>query len=298
MKQEFYVKQGRLITVNEWKQGIADFRERAGQKQGSEQELRKSLLDSIKQRLPGTRFGIMFSGGLDSSLIALIARKEKKDFVCYTAGYKDKNTKKPEDMEYAERAAEQLGLRLKTRVFDTSSAHRLFQRTAGLLGKKLVNVVNLGVGSVELACAEMAEKDNINILFSGLGSEEIFAGYHRHKKAADKHEECWQGLMNMYERDLLRESAIALGKDMRFLTPFLDKELIITAMRIGAEHKIRGAVSKVILREAAEEIGLPRSIAWRGKRAAQYGSRLDKAIGRLAKKHGLEYKKDYVKSLE
>ena len=159
-------------------------------------------------------------------------------------------------------------------------------------------MVNVGVGSVELACIEMAKQDNIKFLFTGLGSEEIFAGYERHKLAKDKQAECWKGLTVMYERDLLRDMAIATKQGIFFSTPFLDKELIGVAMRIPDKFKIDDFNAKIILREIAEELGLPQEIAWRGKRAAQYGSRIDKAISKLAKKQGFEYKKDYLKSLE
>jgi asparagine synthase (glutamine-hydrolysing) len=143
----------------------------------------------------------------------------------------------------------------------------------------------------------MAKKDRVKFLFSGLGSEELFAGYHRHRLAKDKQGECWQGLLNMYERDLLRDSAVASAARVSLITPFLDERLIATAMRIPAKHKMSDEHSKLILRQAAQDLGLPKEFAWRGKKAAQYGSRLDKAISKLARKKGFKLKKDYLKSL-
>jgi asparagine synthase (glutamine-hydrolysing) len=143
----------------------------------------------------------------------------------------------------------------------------------------------------------MAKKDNVNFLFSGLGSEELFAGYQRHKLAKDKQAECWQGLLNMYERDLLRDNAISSATKVALLTPFLDEQLISAAMRVPAKYKIDDSGSKLILREIAQDLRLPKDIAWRGKRAAQYGSRLDKAIDKLARKNGFKLKKDYLNNL-
>ena len=143
----------------------------------------------------------------------------------------------------------------------------------------------------------MAKKGNIKHLFSGLGSEEVFAGYQRHKDAENKQAECWKGLFSMYERDLLRDVAIAKNEKITFSTPFLDKELIGVAMKISDKLKIGDKNAKIILRETAEELGLPKEIAWRKKKAAQYGSKFDRAILRLARRNGFKYKKDYLNSL-
>ena len=302
MKQEFYIKDNKLISKKEWDKTITNMKdsikEEFENKNKSKQVLANELVKAIESRLPEERFGILFSGGIDSSLIALIAKKAGKNFICYTVGFMDKGTKEPEDVIYARRAAAEIGVELKVRIISLEQAQELFEKTVGALGAELNNVVNVGVGSVEVACIEMARKDGIKYVFGGLGSEEIFAGYQRHKQARDKQEECWRGLKNMYERDLLRDYAIAEHEGIQFSTPFLDKELIGVAMKIPGKFKIDDEQAKIILREAAQELGLPKEIAWRGKRAAQYGSRLDKAISKLARNKGFDYKKDYLKSLE
>src|SRR3989338_2010006 len=129
----------------------------------------------------------------------------------------------------------------------------------------------------------------------GLGSEEIFAGYERHDRAKDINKECWQGLKQMWGRDLVRDFALAKSLGITVKTPFLDKELIKYAMMLPGSWKIVKDEKKVILREIAEEF-LDR-FAWRKKKAAQYGSCFDKAIGKLAKKNGFQFKKDYLESL-
>jgi asparagine synthetase B (glutamine-hydrolysing) len=68
-------------------------------------------------------------------------------------------------------------------------------------------------------------------------------------------------------------------------------------MSVSDKLKINEEFVKVVLREVSEDLGLSKTIAWRKKRAAQYGSRLDKAIDKLAKREGFEFKKDYLDSL-
>ncbi|MBN2459532.1 asparagine synthetase B [Candidatus Woesearchaeota archaeon] len=309
MAEEFYLIGGCLISKSEWEGKINHIQESILEEVEDKGKARRMIAQEVQravgERIPeGKKFGVMFSGGVDSSLIALIAKKAVesagKDFICYTLGFQDNKSKEPEDVEFAIQAAKELGLKLRTKVLSLNQAEALVKRTAKILGPGLNNAVNVGVGGVVLGCVEMAKEDGISYLFSGLGSEEIFAGYHRHKLAKDKQVECWQGLLAMYDRDLLRDNAIARATGTSLLTPFLDEKLIASAMSVPGSLKMNDkhhGNSKLILREAAEGLGLPEKIAWRGKRAAQYGSRLDKAIEKLAHNNKLKYKKDYLKSL-
>jgi asparagine synthase (glutamine-hydrolysing) len=301
MLSEFYLRNKMLISSQEWEKKILSIKnsvtEDLQDKKKAKTALTSELLRAMKERLPDEPFGVLFSGGVDSSLIALLAKRAGKDFTCYTLGFQDNDSKEPEDIMSAIRAAKELGLNIKTRTLGLKESEELIKKTAKILGPELNNVVNVGVGGVVLGCIDIAKKDDVTYLFSGLGSEEIFAGYQRHKLAQDKQAECWQGLLHMYERDLLRDAAISSEAKVHLLTPFLDERLIATAMRVPAKFKINDKESKLILREIAEELKLPKDIAWRAKRAAQYGSRLDKAIDKLARKNGFKLKKDYLKSL-
>lgn len=100
----------------------------------------------------------------------------------------------------------------------------------------------------------------------------------------------------MWQRDLARDAALGKNLGINVRVPFLDDELIKAAMGIPGEKKINSQHKKLILREIAEELGLPKEIAWRQKQAAQYGSGFDKAMEKLAKKVGMS-KSEYVKSL-
>ena len=143
-----------------------------------------------------------------------------------------------------------------------------------------------------------AKKDKIKNVLGGLGSEEIFAGYERHLKAKDKHKECWDGLKNLYERDLSRDIAVSKALNINILCPFLDKELIKYAMQIDSSLKITDQEKKIILRETAVYLGLEKEFAFRKKLAAQYGSGFHKAIDKLARKNGFKLKQDYLNSLK
>lgn len=264
-------------------------------------EVKRLVEHAVKERIKDNEpIGIFFSGGLDSSLIAAICKKNNIKFTCYTVGFQDGNMEIPEDVKHAKEVAKFLNLtdeEFKTKVFNIKEAEEIINKTSKILknipkNENINPIVNLGVGSVEVAAYSISKKERF--FFSGLGSEELFAGYERHKNTPTN-QECFNGLLKMYERDLLRDSAISSASGFSFLTPFLDKELIKYSLRIPIDYKINEKGSKMILRKAA--VVYLKKFSERPKKAAQYGSSFDKAITKLASKKGFKTKKEYYESL-
>ena len=292
---ELWLKNKKLVPEKEWVLTIEDLqsKERIKDKKIAKKQLRKLFVEAVERRLPPGRFGGFFSGGVDSGLIASICKFLKRDFVCYAVGFQDSETKEPEDITEAKKVAKVLGLKLKFKIYTLKEVEIIIKKVVEILkpvGK--TDVVNVGVGAVVLAARELGKKEKV--FLGGLGSEEIFAGYERHK-VKDVNEECWQGLKKMWSRDLVRDFNLAKKSEIRVGTPFLDEELIKYAMQLPGKWKLSEVEKKIILREVAEEfLG---EFAWRKKKAAQYGSCFDKAIGKLAKQKGFKLKKDYLGSL-
>ncbi|MBU0757766.1 MAG: asparagine synthase C-terminal domain-containing protein [Nanoarchaeota archaeon] len=283
-----------LIDKEKWIENIQALRTDTILKDKSKiiQSLSDKIITAVKSRAPKEHFGILFSGGVDSTLIAFLCKKLQLDFTCYTVGLANST-----DLENALITANRLSLPIKAKLISLEEAEKIIKKTVRILGKEYTNVVNIGVGAVVVACIEMAKEDNISTFFSGLGSEELFAGYHRHEESDDINAECWNGLVQMWERDLVRDSLISKEYKIKIETPFLDRELIRYAMQIPSELKIKDNIKKFILREAAISLGLDREFSFRPKKAAQYGSNFDKAILKLAKKNKLKYKKEYLDML-
>ncbi|MBU2589747.1 MAG: diphthine--ammonia ligase [Nanoarchaeota archaeon] len=249
------------------------------------------LEEAIKKRVPEQKIGLLFSGGLDSVMIALIMKRKGIDFTCYTAAVDEE----AEDLIYAKKSAELLGFNLKTKVISLEECEEYLKQVVPLI--ETSNVTKVGVAlTFHVACA-MAQKDKVKVIFSGLGSEEIFAGYERHRKSQDVNQECISGLRFLYERDTYRDDIITMNSNLELRVPFLDKKLIAYALRIPSQYKIKNGVEKWILREIALGYGLDKELANRKKKAAQYGSKFDKAISKLSKKHGFKYKSDYLRSI-
>ncbi len=305
---ELFIRNGALVSRQEWESKIDSLNALAAatdapataaasgaDKREAVALVKDCIVPAVAERAEyagakSGKFGVMFSGGVDSSLIAFLCAKLGHKFACYTVGFG--NSK---DVAAARLASELLGFELKARVFSLEEVEGIVRAVLPALEKTgSVDVVNIGVASVAYAAALAAKKDGVSFLFSGLGSEEVFAGYQRHEKAADINKECWAGLRAMWQRDLLRDCAVSVLSGVSFLTPFLDEKVIVSAMRIPGHCKIRGSEKKVVLREAAVQLGLPESVAFRKKIAAQYGSGFDAALAKLAKRKGFKRKSDFA----
>ncbi|RLE44417.1 diphthine--ammonia ligase [Candidatus Woesearchaeota archaeon] len=259
-------------------------------------KLRRLIRKAIKKRVPDEKFGLLFSGGIDSTVIAKELLDMGYSFQCYCAYFKHRSLKTPEDLIFAKKAAEELELKLKIIPLNLSQVENALRHTVSLIED--TDVTKNAVGLTFYAACKKAKADGCKVIFSGLGSEEIFAGYMRHKKAksADINIECLSGLINIYERDLYRDNVISAYHNLELRLPFLDQELVRFALRIPGKLKLKNGIEKYILRKAYQDI-LPDFVVWRKKKAAQYGSLFLKAIKKLAKKYNFRYMKDYLKNI-
>ncbi len=309
MKPEFFIKNGELISEDKWIEIINTFKvnpkdELTDSEEAITKKLRSMVDEAIKERVEGIdSVGVCFSGGLDSSYIAAICKKIKVNFTCYSVGFHDGNFKEPEDISVAKEIARHLKLsddEFKYKLFTLKEIEPIIKKTRKILANipecnssDIQTVVSTEVGSVEMAAYSISK--NERVFFSGLGSEEIFAGYDRHRKNP-VNEECYNGLVHMYGRDLLRDTAIPEASGFAFSTPFMDDKLIKYALSIPIKYKINDDGSKLILRKAAEPyLG---KYSQRPKKAAQYGSMFDKAIAKLAQINGFKRRVTYLESFK
>jgi diphthine-ammonia ligase len=264
----------------------------------SYEELKKQtlelFLESLRLRIPHTtqKVGVLFSGGIDSTFIAFCLQKLQIPFTCYTGALVDDSTQEADDLVMSKKIANDLGFDLKVATLNLDQTHEYLKQVIPVIESS--NVIKVGVALPFFIACEKAKEDGVRVMFSGLGSEEIFAGYQRHEQSANINQECVSGLRKMYERDLYRDDVLTMHHSIELRLPFLDTELISYALTIPSHYKIKDDIKKLILRDIAKDYGLPHEYANRPKKAAQYGSRFDKAIEKLARKHSFELKSQYL----
>jgi len=258
-----------------------------------EKQLIGLLTNAVSKRIPDKTFGILFSGGIDSTLLAFISKKLGLRPILYTAALSEPGMQEAPDLKYAKRIAKALDLNLKIKTIPVKDVEKYLKKIIPLIED--TKVTKAGVALTLFLALEQAKKDKIKVIFSGLGSEEIFAGYERHKKSYDINRECISGLLKLYERDTYRDDVISMYNSIELRLPFLDKALVDYSLKIPGKYKLSEKGSKLILRDIAKLIGLEKEFAERKKVAAQYGSRFIKAIQKLTKNNKLKYMSEYLR---
>ena len=247
-----------------------------------------TLVAAVKKRLTGlneSQIGVIFSGGIDSVLIAKLLQQEGVGIVCYCTGMADSS-----DIVAAMAVARDLGLELKTTIIDENMVR-------DILPEVIRNVEESGLLQVEVAipmylAAKLAAEDDIRVMFTGQAADELFAGYPWYNDVLDEsgylrlHEKLWEDLNMSYTDTLEREDKLTMAHSIELRAPYLDRDVINTAMRISPKLKLNGkkdALRKRVHRQAAVELGVPAYLAFRKKDPAQSGSGIHGIITNIAK---------------
>lgn len=250
--------------------------------------IKNLFLEAVKKRLPKGKVGLLLSGGVDSTMVAAALKHLEKDFTAYTAGIQHGNVNKPRDLQQAEKVAEKMDINLKTRDVTLGEVKSTIPKLTNWLST--TNTVKLGVALPIHFSLEQGGDEKV--CFSGFGSEQLYAGYARQQGYLNK--ECLSDLRGIFHEDLYRDNVISFRNSRELRLPFLDEDLVRHALKIPEELKRNNEYKKLVLRKAAEKLGVPESVAWRKKVAAQYGSNFDKALNKLKDNSDYSSKQEYL----
>ena len=246
------------------------------------QKLKDGLETAVKQQLMSdVPYGVLLSGGLDSSIIAAVTQKFSKKRV--ESGDKAEawwpqlhsfavGLEGSPDLEAARKAAEYIGT-------IHHEVHFTIQEALDALEDVIYHIETYDITTVRASTpmyllARVIKSMGIKMVLSGEGSDELFGGYlyfHKAPDAKEFHEELVRKMSKLHLYDCLRanKSLSAWGVEGR--VPFLDKEFIDIAMRLNPSDKMnikladgKQRMEKWILRKAFEDY-LPKEICWRQK---------------------------------
>lgn len=239
--------------------------------------LRKALEDAVERQLMSdVPYGVLLSGGLDSSIISAIAKKFAARRI--ESGNKEEawwprlhsfaiGLEGSPDLAAARKVAEHIGS-------IHHEIHYTVQEGLDAIRDVIYHIETYDVTTVRASTpmyllARYIKSMGVKMVLSGEGADEIFGGYlyfHKAPNAREFHEETVRKLGKLHLYDCLRanKSLAAWGVEGR--VPFLDKEFLDVAMRLNPRDKMacNGKIEKHILREAFQDY-LPKEIAWRQK---------------------------------
>lgn len=239
--------------------------------------LRDALEGAVsRQLMSDVPYGVLLSGGLDSSVIAAITKKyasqhadlhntqDKKEIQLHSFAV---GLKGAPDLVAAQRAADYIGTIHHEVNFTIQEGLDAIRDV--IFHLETYDVTTVRASTPMYLLARVIKSMGIKMVLSGEGSDELFGGYlyfHKAPNAREFHEETVRKLDKLYLYDCLRanKSLAAWGVEGR--VPFLDKEFIDVAMRLHPKDKMiqEGRMEKWVVRKSFEDY-LPESIAWRQK---------------------------------
>lgn len=261
----------------------------------AKERLLKLLEESINSltKDKNKNYGLLFSGGVDSCLLAILLKRQEVKFTCFFSYIKD--TTEAKDLAYAKKAAKELGLILEIISIEKKDVSKILPEIIKTIDS--TNPLQIGIAlPVYLSCKK-AKEQKIKVLFSGLGADELFAGYNRFTTKNQK-AETQKCLDNLQKDNLNRDEAIASHFGISINCPYLDKKVIDYALTIESKLLISSSQNKIIIRELARGLGLSKELAERKKLACQYGSNSDKVIEKLTKENKFKNKTEYLSSFK
>lgn len=280
----------------------AAFAEAEHDLQRTARELRLVLEEAVaKWMIADVEVGSFLSGGLDSSIIAAIAQRVRRDAGKGPLKTFSVGTPGSPDLQAARAVAEHIG-----------SEHYEYAFTPEDVADNLAHVIyHLESADVDLVrsalptlfAARLARR-HVKAVLTGEGADELFAGYAYHHDYVDDPralaDELTRALGTMHNINLQRVDRVTMAESLEARTPFLDRELIDFAQSIPAAFKLcrtdpqaqqstGDTTEKWILRKACDDL-LPADLVWRKKAQFDEGSgtvdALDEALNRLTGQAG------------
>ena len=240
-------------------------------------KLRESLEDAVKRQLMSdVPYGVLLSGGLDSSITSAIAKKYSEKRIetddtqrawwpqlhSFSVGLKGSP-----DLAAARKVANHIGTVHHEIIFTIQEGLDSIKDV--IYNLETYDITTVRASTPMYLMARVIKSMGIKMVLSGEGADELFGGYlyfHKAPSAEDFHEETVRKLKKLHMYDCLRanKSLAAWGVEGR--VPFLDKEFIDVAMTLNPKDKMidNQRMEKWILRKAFEDY-LPDEILWRQK---------------------------------
>ncbi|MBE7659227.1 asparagine synthase B [Tenacibaculum finnmarkense] len=240
-------------------------------------EVKEALEAAVhRQLMSDVPYGVLLSGGLDSSVISAIAKKYSQKRIesddTSAAWYPQLHSFSvgldgSPDLAAAQKVADHIG---------TVHHEIKFTIQEGLDAIKdvIYNIETYDITTIRSSTpmylmARVIKSMGVKMVLSGEGADEIFGGYlyfHKAPNAEEFHEETVRKLDKLHMYDCLRANKSLMAWGIEGRVPFLDKEFMDVAMRINPQDKmINGQrMEKWVIRKAFEDM-LPESVAWRQK---------------------------------
>jgi len=236
-------------------------------------KIKKALINATEKRLMSdVPLGVLLSGGLDSSLIASIAKRllpKDKELNSFSVGVSENAP----DLIAAKKVADFIGTKHHNVVFSVKEGIEAIKKIIWHL--ETYDVTTIRAATPMYFLSKYIKSTGIKTVLSGEGADEIFGGYLYFQNAPSTKEfqkELIERVQNLSYADCLRADKSTMAHGIEARVPFLDKDFLDIAMGINPKFKQtdkkHNVIEKHILRAAfdsKDETYLPKEILWRQK---------------------------------
>jgi asparagine synthase (glutamine-hydrolysing) len=221
----------------------------------------------------GENSAVLCSGGLDSSLAAMIAARVLGKTLLVACGAEGSR-----DSSWAPEAADLLGLPLSLTEMSPDVAWEALPEL--IYSTERSSRMDVEIALPFLLASKTARKMGFDLVISGQGPDELFAGYARYADvyrqggSESLEQVLWRDLSTTHRTNLERDQQAILFAGCDPFFPYLERAFVNVALSIPGHLKMRNGAGerKWILRELGVSMGLPTAIASRPKKATQYSS--------------------------
>ena len=239
------------------------------------------LLKSVMNELADEQMGVAFSGGVDSSLLCAIMADNTNNRY-FAAGLPESH-----DLKSAQQAARVMRIDLEVIHLDTCHVEMLIPRVIETI--ESCNPLDLAIALPMYVLAEQTKAAGLKSILTGQGADELFAGYSRYARLpAANHEGLRDALeidvLNIARDNLERDNLAAASHSIDIILPYLDPRVVKFGLTIDGALKLNRGINKYILRKVAEQL-MPHELAYRPKKALQYGTGVSAMLRKLARKN-------------
>ncbi len=226
-------------------------------------QLRESLENAVKRQLMSdVPYGVLLSGGLDSSVISAIAAKLSLPLHSFAIGLKGSP-----DLAAARKVSEHIATTHHEVEYTVQEGLDAIRDV--IYHIETYDVTTVRASTPMYLISRYIKSLGIKMVLSGEGADEIFGGYlyfHKAPNAEEFHKETVRKLSKLHQYDCLRANKSLASWGVEGRVPFLDKEFLDVAMRLNPKDKMagNGKIEKYIIRKAFEDY-LPHEVVWRQK---------------------------------
>src|SRR2546425_3305558 len=233
--------------------------------------------------------GIAFSGGLDSALVAYVAKRAGLAPELISVGLKGQ-----QELEHAEKVAKTFGLRVKIRELSSAEILNSLPDVVEIIETTDPVIVGISV-PIYFAC-QKAREMGLRYIASGQLSDELFGGYGKFEDIALRDgtenlaREMFDSVVAASIKDFDPGDKLAVSAGLELCSPFAYLPLVEYVLTLPSSLRVNLANGKVtrkyVLRRLAARLNLPESVVDRPKKAVQYSSGVQKVLLKEAKRRG------------